>query len=130
MNRRIFYTRRRAATTVAALCWAGFAGALVMAVAHTGADVPVVSDLGPGRPIPPVAAGFFLGAALYAGAALAARTPAPRPWRLALAVNGVAFVAAAFPFRGAVSAAAVTVSLAAMALLCSRAGRQAFGVAR
>ena len=130
MNRRIFYTRRRAATTVAALCWTGFAGALVMAVAHTGTDLPVVSDLGPGRPIPPVAAGFFVGAALYAVAAVKARQPAPGPWKLALIVNVVALVAAAFPFRGAVSAVAVAVSLAAVALLCSRPGRQAFGVAR
>ena len=128
MTRRISDTRPPAARVIAILCWAGFAGALVMAVAHTGAEVPVVSALGPGRPIPPVAAGFFLGAALYAAAAVAARRPAPRPWKLALAVNVVAFVAAAFPFRGAVSVAAVSVSLAALALLASRAGRHAFGL--
>ncbi|HVM19505.1 MAG TPA: hypothetical protein VM307_06060 [Egibacteraceae bacterium] len=127
MNRAIFTSRRPAAKATAYLAAVGAVGALTMAVAHTGAGVPLVERLGPAAPVPPAAVGFFVGAALYAGLAVLAWRQASAAWPFGFAVNFVALVSATVPYRGAVSAVAAAVSVAAVIVLLSPSGREAFG---
>ena len=127
MNRAIFTTRRPAARAVAHLSALGAGGSLVMAVAHTGAAVPLVERLGPAAAVPPAAAGFFVGSVLYGLLASLAWRQAKPAWPLGVAVNLVALVSATVPFRGPVSAAAAAVALAGLAVLLSPSGREAFG---
>lgn len=102
-------------------------GSAVMAIAHAGVQVPVVSALGPGSgaAVPPAAAGFAAGAALYllmAGGVARAR---PWSWALGLVLNTLVLVTAAMPFRGAGSVAGIAISLAGLALLLTPGVRRA-----
>ena len=127
MNRAIFTARRPAARTLAYLAALGALGSLVMAVAHSGAPVPLVERLGPGTPVPPAAGGFFVGSAVYAVLAGVAWRQAKAGWPLGLAVNLVALLSATVPFRGPISAVAAAVAVAALGVLLSPSGREAFG---
>lgn len=120
-------SRPPAATAVGWLAVLGVVGSAVMTLAHLGVEIPVISDLGPGRLLAPVAGGFAFGTILYVLVATAAFRMASWAWPAALAVNAVAFLSAAFPYRGWVSGVAIAVSLAAVAVLLSPPGRAAFG---
>lgn len=98
----------------------GALGALVMSIAHAGIEVPVVSALGPqGGAVPPAAISFGVGALLFAGVAFGLARRQSWAWAIGLAVNALAFGAAAFPYRGIGSVAGMAVSVAAIALLLS-----------
>ncbi len=116
-------TRPAAATAVGVLALLGFVGSAVMAVAHFG--VEVIPGLDPGL-ILPAAIGFVVGAVLYAVVAYGAFTVAGWAWWAGLVVNGLAFASAAYPFRGWMSAVAMAVSAAAIVVLLSPPGREAF----
>ena len=119
-------TRPTAATAVAVLALLGVVGAAVMTLAHLGLRMPVIEDLGPGRLLLPVALGFAVGTVLYAVVAFGAFAVAGWAWGAGLLVNALAFLSAAFPYRGWVSGVAMLVSGAALIVLLTRAGRQAF----
>lgn len=111
-----------AAVAVGGLALVGFLGSVAMSLAHLGLDLPV---LGPAALIPPVAVGFALGAALYGVVAVGAFRVRRWAWPLGLAVNGLAFLSAAFPYRGVASAVAMAVSAAVVVVLLSPPGRRA-----
>lgn len=116
-----------AARVIVALATLGAAGGLIMAVSHAGLSVPVVAALGPGgdRALPAVAAGFAVGAALFALVAVGAWRRHAWAWALGLVVNGLALIAATMPWRGPVSGVAAVVTAAGLAALLSRPGRAA-----
>ncbi len=118
------HTRPPAATAVGVLALLGALGAAVMALAHLG--VPQLDALGPGRMLLPVAIGFIVGTALYLSVAVGAFTVRSWAWTAGLAVNALAFLSAAFPYRGPASAAAMAISGLAVAILVLPSGRRAF----
>jgi hypothetical protein len=119
-------TRSRPDTTariVAILAALGAVGAAFMAVAHLGVDVPGIG--GPGRLLLPVAIGFGVGTGLFAAVCIGVLRRAPWAWPVAVVVNGLAFVSAVVPPRGAFSFVAGGITLLAVALLVSPGGRSA-----
>ena len=117
--------RPAAATAVGVLALLGVVGSVLMTLAHLDLDVAFLQALGPGRSLPPVAAGFAVGAVLFAVVAYGALRTAPWAWPIALVVNAVAFVSAVFPVRGVEALVPALVTLAALGLLLSRPGRDA-----
>lgn len=116
-------TRPPAAIAVGCLAIVGTAGAIFMSLAHMGVGVPLI---GGGQMVLPVAIGMAVGAALYAAVAYAAFTQASWAWPAALAVNGIALVATLGPpTRGASELVPIIISLVALAILVSPAGRAA-----
>lgn len=124
-NRHIFTGRSPAAVAVPWLAVLGAAGAGVMSLAHTGLAVPLVEDLGPGRPLMPVAVIFAAGAVAYAAVAFAAFRALSWWWPAGLGVNLLAVVAAAGQYRGPASLVAIVVGVASLLLLLTPAGRRA-----
>ncbi len=115
---------RGPARVVAGLAALGVLGALLMTVSHAGVVVPGLAALGPqGQVIAPVAAGFGVGTVAFAVVAAGAWAQRAWAWPLALVVNGLALVSAAFPWRGDLSTAAIVVTGVALAVLLSPAGR-------
>lgn len=123
--RPIFTGRSPAVAGVGWLAVLGSVGAAVMSLAHTGLTVPVVEDLGPGRPLVPVAAVFAAGAVAYAAVALAAFRTLSWWWPAALAVNVVAVASAAGQYRGTPSLVAIVVGIASLLVLLASAGSKA-----
>ncbi|HVL99185.1 MAG TPA: hypothetical protein VM324_07830 [Egibacteraceae bacterium] len=116
-------TRPPAATAVGWLAVAGVVGATIMSLAHLDVAVPFVEV---GRVVLPVAIGLAVGAVLYAVVAYGAFTQASWAWPVALVVNGIALAATAGPpFRGPFELVPIAVSLVAIGVLVSSAGRAA-----
>lgn len=112
-------------TTVAVLSAVLAVGCVVMAIAHSGVEVPVISRLGPGggRPVVPAALAFALAAALLTVLTLGMWRQRPWSWAAGLVVHGVVVAGAAFPYRGWGSLAGIVLAGAAFVLLVSRPGR-------
>lgn len=110
--------RPGAAVAVAVLAAVGVAGSVLMTVLHV--------DLYQAGVVPLlVPAGFALGAVAFAAVAFGAWVRAPWAWPLAVLVNAVGLLSALFPWRGPQAVAPVVVTLAALAVLLSAAGRAA-----
>lgn len=122
-------TRSRAAgLAVATIGWlsaALAAGAVLLAVAHLGLSIPLLSALGPGgdRAVVPAAAAFGVLAALATAVSLGAFRRRPWAWGLGVVVHALTVLGAATPFRGVVSGVAVLLGCAALAALLSPGGR-------
>ena len=127
MARPIFTNRRPAAKVVTWLATLSAVGALLMAAAHSGLELPVASSLGPTSAVPAAAAGFLVGSAFFVVVGLLAWSQLRSAWSFGLVVNALALMSALVPFRGPISAAAAVVSVAAIAVLLSPSGREAFG---
>ncbi len=122
---------RGPARLVAVLAALGLLGSLLMALSHAGIVVPGLAALGPqGQVIAPVAAGFAAGTLAFAAVAVAAWAQRPWAWPLALVINALALVSAAFPWRGTLSTAAIAVTGVALIVLLSPAGRRSLLGAR
>lgn len=111
--------------TLTLLAALGALGSAVMTLAHLGIELSLLTLFGPARLIPTAAIGFATGTCLFVAVAVAVWRRWRRAWPLAVVVNLVALVTAAMPFRNWMSGAAIIVSLAALAVLASRAGRGA-----
>lgn len=120
--------RPAAATTVGWLSVIGVIAAALMAVAHAGVTIPVVSAIGPGgdRAIWPAVVVFAVGAAIYALLAVGAFRVVPWTWPAALAVNALAAMSMLRPFRGVGSVLGLVLFGVTLAVLLSPAGRDAF----
>lgn len=119
-------TRRRLA---AGLAWAGAVGAALLAIAHTGATVPLLSRLGPqGGAVPPAVVVFGVGAAAFA--AVAVGVGRGRSWGrwLGLGVAAMGVLSGVGQFRGAASAAGIVLALGlGLLLLRPISGREVSG---
>lgn len=113
--------RAGAATAVGVLAVLGTVGSIVMMLAHLGLDLGIIEAVN----LPPVAVGFAIGALLFAAVAYGAFRQMSWAWPAALVVNGLAFVSSVFPVRGVEALVPALVTLAALAILLSRPGRDA-----
>ena len=120
-------TRATAATAVGWLSVIGAVGSALLSLGHAGIDVPVLSALGPGgdSSVVQAAAAFAVGAVLYGIIAVGAFRTRPWAWFVGLTVYGLGVVGGVMQFRGVASAFGIAISLAALAVLLSSAGRQA-----
>lgn len=102
-------------------------GCALLALGHAGVGVPLLSRLGPGgsRVIAPAAAAFAVAAVLAGLVAVGAFRRRPWAWALGLVVHALALLSAVTPYRGGGSLVGVVLTVAALAVLLSPAGRQA-----
>ncbi|MBA2437984.1 MAG: hypothetical protein H0V52_06495 [Acidimicrobiia bacterium] len=116
-----------AAVVIAGLSGVLSAGAVLLALAHAGLSLPLLSALGPGgdRAVPPAAIAFSVLAVLAAVVAAGAFARRPWAWPLGLVVHALTVLGAATPFRGPVSLVGILLGLTAVAILLSRPGRSA-----
>lgn len=100
-------------------------GCIVMAVAHAGINVPLLSRLGPGgdRAVVPAVVAFTVAAAALLLLATGAVRRRPWAWALGLATHALVFLGAAVPFRGVGSAVAMLIAAACLALLMTAQAR-------
>jgi hypothetical protein len=117
--------QRTARALIASLSALLAIGCLVMAVAHAGVTVPLVSELGPGGDdaVWPAVIAFSVGTALLACIAVGAARARSWSWPLGLVVHALIVLGAAMPYRGVGSLVAIIISVASLALLLSRTGR-------
>src|SRR5688572_14148440 len=118
-------SQQQARTSIAVLSGVLAVGCAVMAIAHAGVEVPLLSQLGPGGndPVWPAVIAFSIGALVLAFVAIGASRARAWAWALGLVVHALIVLFALLPFRGVGSAVAIVISVASVALLLSRAGR-------
>jgi hypothetical protein len=121
-------TRPPAATLTGSLFVLAAVGAGLLAVAHAGVELPLVSALGPGgdRPVPVAAAVFGVGTLVYLALAIGAFARAGWVRPVGLLVSVLAILQGVRSFRGVASGAAIVVSVLIAVLLLSPGGRAAF----
>ena len=107
------------------LAGAAALGALLMAVAHLGVDVPLLPTQGLGRAVPVAAAIFTVGAVLFTAVAWGLRSRARWAWWLGLAGFLFALRGSAMPWRGVGSAVGVILSLLGIGALVMASSRRA-----
>lgn len=100
-------------------------GCAVMAVAHAGVEVPLVSRFGPGggRAIVPAMIAFTVAAVALALLAVGALRRRSWAWALGLLTHSLVFLGALVPFRGVGSLVALVIAGACVALLMTRSAR-------
>ena len=99
-------------------------GCVVMAVAHAGVVVPLVSALGPegDDAVWPAVILFGISAALLTCVAVGAARARAWAWALGLVVHAVIVLGSALQYRGAASLVAIVLGVLSLALLLSRSG--------
>lgn len=120
-------TTTAVARAVAWLAGAMAVGSALMAVAHAGVDIPLLSGLGPGGAgaVPPAVVAFTVSALLFAAVAYGAFRGRAWAWAAGLVLSALTVLGAAMPYRGVVSLAGIVLGLVIIALLLSRPGRSA-----
>lgn len=121
---------RRAASAAKAVGWLAVilaVGSVLLAVAHAGVSVPLLSSLGPGGDdaVPQAAAAFTVAAVLATFVAVGAFRQRAWAWALGLVVYALTVLAAVTPYRGVGSLLGVLLGVAGVVLLLSRSGRAA-----
>lgn len=121
-------TRTPAATLIGWLALIAALGSGLLALAHAGIDVPLLSLLGPGGDdaVPPAAIAFGVGLVSYTAVALGAFSGLRWAWPLGLLVNAAALASGIGNFRGVVSAIGVGLAVLSLIVLLSPGGRRAF----
>lgn len=104
------------------------AGCLLLAVAHAGVALPLVSALGPGgdRAVPVAATVFTVAAIAYGVVTRGLFARLPWAWPAGLVLGALTVLGAARPYRGVGSAVGIVLALAIVAALVSPPGRRAF----
>ena len=107
-------------------------GCVVMAVAHAGIEIPVLSRFGPqgNAAVPPAVVVFSVGALIMAALVFGSLRRRAWAWAGGIAVHALVVFGALTPYRGVGSLVAVVLSGAAAAILLSRPGRSALLPAR
>lgn len=102
-------------------------GCAALAIGHSGVDVPVLSDIGPGgdRAVVPAAIAFTVATVVLVLVVIGVARQRPWSWALGVVVHALVFLGAAVPYRGIASAVALIISGICVALLVSRPGRAA-----
>jgi hypothetical protein len=110
----------------AALSATAAVGTLLLAVAHTGVTVPLLSALGPqGDAVPPAVVAFCAATLLFGGVAAGLARARRWAWGAGLGVAALAVLGGVGQFRGVVSAVGIALALAMAALLLTPAARRA-----
>ena len=113
----------RSALSVAASAVAGLAafGCLLLAVAHTGVEVPLLSAIGPrGDAVPPAVVAFTIGTVLFAALAVGIRRGADWATWAGIVVSVLAVLSGIRQFRGPVSAVGIVLAVLLAGLLIAR----------
>jgi hypothetical protein len=106
-------------------------GTALLAVAHTGVDVPLLSGLGPqGGAVPPAVVAFSFGTVVFAAVAVGLARGARWAWAVGLAVCALAVASGVGQFRGVVSAIGIAVAVVLASLLLAPGSRRRVGVGR
>lgn len=99
-------------------------GTFLLAVAHTGIEVPVLSALGPqGGAVPPAVAGFAVGTLLFASIAAGLRRGQRWAWFAGLTAAGLGIAGGLGQFRGPVSAVGIALAVVLGGLLLAPGSR-------
>jgi hypothetical protein len=120
--------RPPAASLTGSLSLLAAVGSALLAVAHLGVEIPLLSALGPGgdRAVPSAAAAFTVIALLYTVLAIGAFARARWAWWAGLVVNVLVVAGGVRNYRGVASAIAILLAALLVVLLLSPGGRQAF----
>lgn len=116
--------RPAAARAVLVLLALGVVGSAVMTAAHLGMPLPESFGFGPGRVIVPAAVGFLVGTLLYAVAWVGVLRRASWSWLVTVIVNVLALATGTLQYRGLGSLSAIVVSIVALIIMLSAAGRE------
>lgn len=121
--------RPRAATAVGWLAAVAATGSALLAVAHLGVELPLLSELGPGGDtvVVPAAIAFGVGTVVWAGLSIGAFRSGR--WVLAVGVvfSVLSILSGAMPYRGVASGVGIALASAVLVTLLSPSGRRAFG---
>ncbi len=101
-------------------------GNLLLAVAHLGIEIPVLSALGPqGGAVPPAVVAFTVGTVVFGAIAVGLARGRRWAWVGGLVVSALAVLSGVGQFRGVVSALGIVLSLGLLALLLAPSSRRA-----
>ena len=114
----------RAATVLA---WVVAFGTLLLAIAHTGVTIPLLSALGPDgdSAVPPAVVAFTVATILFAAIALGLARQSKVAWWGGIGLSAAIILSSIGQFRGAVSALGIVLAVLLIALLLSPPSRQA-----
>lgn len=102
------------------------AGTLLLAIAHLGIEIPVLSALGPqGGAVPPAVVAFTLATALFAGVGYGLARRSRLAWGVGLGVSALSILSGIGQFRGVVSAIGIGLSVLLIGLLLASPSRDA-----
>lgn len=121
--------RSAAAATVGWLAALAALGSALLAVAHLGVELPLLSALGPGGDtvVVPAAIAFTVGTVVWG--ALSASAFRGARWVLpgGVVFSVLSILSGAMPYRGVASGVGIALAAAVLVTLLSPAGRRAFG---
>jgi hypothetical protein len=101
-------------------------GCALLAIGHSGLQIPILSALGPGgtRAVIPAAMAFTVAAVLQALVSVGVLRRRSWAWPLGVLIAAVTLLGAATPFRGVMSAVGIVLAGVELALLLTRDGRE------
>jgi hypothetical protein len=101
-------------------------GCALLAIGHSGVQIPVLSALGPGgtRAVVPAAVAFTVAALLHASISVGVARRRSWAWPLGVLIAAATLLGAITPFRGVMSAVGIVLAGAELALLLTRDGRR------
>lgn len=101
-------------------------GCALLAIGHSGFQIPVLSALGPGgtRAIVPAAVAFTVAAVLHALVSVGVARRRSWAWPLGVLIAAVTLLGAATPFRGVMSGVGIVLAGVELGLLLTRDGRR------
>lgn len=103
-------------------------GTSLLAVAHTGVTVPLLSALGPqGGAVPPAVVAFTVATLLFAVLAFGLRRAARWAWVGGLVLAAASILGGVGQFRGVVSAIGIGLAVVLLGVLLAPSSRRAVG---
>jgi hypothetical protein len=100
-------------------------GCALLAIGHSGVQIPVLSALGPGgtRAVIPAAAAFTVAAVLHALVSVGVARRRTWAWPLGVLIAAMTLLGALTPFRGVMSGVGIVLAGVELGLLLTRDGR-------
>ena len=101
-------------------------GCALLAIGHSGVQIPILSALGPGgtRAVVPAAVAFTVAALLHALISVGVARRRSWAWPLGVLIAAATLLGAITPFRGVMSGVGIVLAGAELALLLTRDGRR------
>ncbi len=121
--------RSGAAAAVGWLAALAALGSLLLAVAHLGVELPLLSALGPGGEtvVVPAAIAFGVGTAVWGALSLGAFRGARWVLPVGIVFSILSILSGAMPYRGVASGVGIALASLVLLTLLSPPGRRAFG---